>query len=147
MGWEFAPASPLPSKTFTASRKGEFDPAERTDITDGEIKAIMAASEQVSPNDVAGSVGRATVPAPILSPQRLCDKVDAVVAQMHEILRDYKLEGYNTIWCHKIRDWMKVLEGNGLTVDDFAHYKDPKYPEFTVLPKHLQDFLDEEDKE
>lgn len=80
-----------------------------------------------------------------MADQQLCDKVDAVVAQMREMIRDYRLDGSNTIWCHKIRDWLKVLEGNGLTVDDFAHYKDPKYPEFTVLPPHLSEFLDGQD--
>ena len=74
-----------------------------------------------------------------ISDQQLRDKVDAVTAQMAEMLRDYGLEGYNTIWCHKMRDWMKVLMSEGLDVEHFAHYKDPKYPGFTTIPKCLQD--------
>ena len=75
-----------------------------------------------------------------ISEQQLHDKVDAVTAQMLEMLEDYELE--QNIWAHKVRDWVKVLTGKGLTVGDFAHYKDPKYPRFTVLPQHLQEFLD-----
>lgn len=43
-----------------ASMKGEFDPAERTDITEEEVQAIMDASVCVSPAEVMGC-GRATV--------------------------------------------------------------------------------------
>lgn len=52
-----------------ASKRGEFDPAERTDITDDEVKAIAEASLHIAGQEVSnlaeaevvGSGGRATV--------------------------------------------------------------------------------------
>lgn len=35
-----------------------------------------------------------------MADQQLHDKVDAVVAQMREMILDYGLVGFNTIWCH-----------------------------------------------
>lgn len=77
------------------------------------------------------------------SEQQLQNKVDSVTAQMGEMLHDYGLEGISSIWAHKVRDWLKVLSPGTLTVKHFAHYKDPKYPDFTAIPECLREACDE----